>query len=82
MILAFILIAGTLAAGAAVLVLLPLLRRRTDARPPAAVTAVVCLLVMLLGGAGLYAAFSKYTWTDTSGDSHTSTVTLAASPVA
>jgi len=64
MILAFILIAGTLAAGAAVLVVLPLLRRRADARPTAAVTAVVCLLVMLLGGAGLYAAFSNYTWTD------------------
>jgi cytochrome c-type biogenesis protein CcmH len=64
MILAFILIAGTLAAGAAVLVLLPLLRRRPDSRPAAAVTAVVWLLVMLLGGAGLYAAFSNYTWTD------------------
>jgi len=64
MILAFILIAGTLAAGAAVLVVLPLLRRRQDARPAAAVTAVVWLLVMLLGGAGLYAAFSNYTWTD------------------
>lgn len=64
MILAFILIAGTLAAGAAVLLLWPLLRRTADARPPAAVTAVVCLLVMLLGGAGLYAAFSKYKWTD------------------
>jgi cytochrome c-type biogenesis protein CcmH len=64
MILAFILIAGTLAAGAAVLVVLPLLRRRADARPTAAVTAVVCLLVLLLGGAGLYAAFSNYTWTD------------------
>jgi cytochrome c-type biogenesis protein CcmH len=65
MILAFILIAGTLAAGAALLVLLPLLRRRADARPTAAVTAAVWLLVMLLGGAGLYAAFSNYTWTDT-----------------
>ena len=64
MILAFILIAGTLAAGTAVLVVLPLLRRRQDARPAAAVTAVVWLLVMLLGGAGLYAAFSNYTWTD------------------
>ena len=67
MILAFVLIAGSLAAGAAVLVLWPLLRRRADARPPAAVTAVVCLLVMLLGGAGLYAGFSKYTWADASG---------------
>jgi cytochrome c-type biogenesis protein CcmH len=30
------------------------------------VTAVVVLLAMLLGGAGLYAAFSNYTWTDAS----------------
>jgi cytochrome c-type biogenesis protein CcmH len=66
MILTFVLIAGTLAAGAALLVLLPLLRRRADARPTAAVAAVAVLLVMLLGGAGLYAAFSNYTWTDTS----------------
>lgn len=64
MILAFVLIAGTFAAGAALLVLLPLLRRRSDARPAAAVSAVVWLLVMLLGGASLYAAFSNYTWTD------------------
>jgi len=64
MILAFILIAGSLAAGAAVLILWPLLRRRVDAGPPAAITAVISLLVMLLGGAGLYAAFSKYTWSD------------------
>jgi cytochrome c-type biogenesis protein CcmH len=64
MILSFILIAGTLAAGAALLVLLPLLRRRQDSRPAAAVTAVAWLLVMLLGAAGLYAAFSNYTWTD------------------
>jgi cytochrome c-type biogenesis protein CcmH len=65
MILVFILVAGTLASGAAVLVLLPLLRRRPDASPTAAVTAVVCLLVMLLGAAGLYAAFSNYSWSDT-----------------
>jgi cytochrome c-type biogenesis protein CcmH len=71
MILAFILAAGTLAAGAAVLLLLPLLRRRADSRPTAAVTAVVVVLALLLGGAGLYAAFSNYTWTDASsvGDS-------------
>lgn len=64
MILTFVLIAGTLAAAAAVLVLLPLLRRRDDSRPAAAVAAVAVLLVMLLGGAGLYAGFSNYTWTD------------------
>jgi cytochrome c-type biogenesis protein CcmH len=64
MILAFVLIAGTLVAGAAVLLLLPLLRRRDDARPVSAVTAVVVLFMMLLGGAGLYAGFSNYGWVD------------------
>ena len=63
MMLTFVLIAGSLAAGAALLLLLPLLRRRADARPVSAVAAVAVLLVMLLGGAGLYAAFSNYSWT-------------------
>ena len=67
MMLAFVLIAGSLAAGAAVLLLLPLLRRRADARPASAVAAVAVLLAMLLGGAGLYAAFSNYAWVDTPG---------------
>jgi len=71
MILSFVLIAGTLAAGAVVLLLLPLLRRRADARTAAAVTAVSVLLAMLLGGAGLYAAFSNFAWTDTSSASDT-----------
>jgi cytochrome c-type biogenesis protein CcmH len=66
MILTFVLIAGTLAAGAAMLLLLPLLRRRADDRPVAAVAAVTILLITLLGGAGLYAAFSNYKWTDAS----------------
>jgi cytochrome c-type biogenesis protein CcmH len=62
MILAFVLIAGTLAAGAAVLLLWPLLKRRSDAHPAAPVAAVTVLLVTLLGGAALYAAFSNYGW--------------------
>ena len=64
MILAFVLIAGTLAAAAALLLLLPLLRRREDARPVAAIAAILVVLAMLLGGAGLYAAFSNYSWVD------------------
>jgi cytochrome c-type biogenesis protein CcmH len=64
MILAFVLIAGTLAAAAAVLLLWPLLRRRDDARPTAPVAAVTVLIVTLLGGAGLYAAFSHYNWVE------------------
>ena len=63
MILNFVLIAGSLAAAAAILLLWPLLRRRADASPASAIAAVTVLLVMLLGAAGLYAAFSNYTWT-------------------
>jgi cytochrome c-type biogenesis protein CcmH len=66
MILAFVLIAGSLAAAAAVLVALPLLRARRDSRPAAAVAAAVMLFVMLLGGAALYAAFSNYQWAESS----------------
>jgi len=64
MMLAFVLIAGTLAAGAATLLLLPLMRRHEDARPAASVAAIVVLFALLLGGAGLYAAFSNYTWVE------------------
>jgi cytochrome c-type biogenesis protein CcmH len=64
MMLTFVLIAGTLAAGAAVLVLLPLVRRRADNRPVAVIAAIGVLLMLLLGGAGLYAAFSNYAWVD------------------
>jgi cytochrome c-type biogenesis protein CcmH len=64
MMLTFVLLAGTLAAGAAVLVLLPLVRRREDNRPVAMIAAVSVLFVLLLGGAGLYAAFSNYAWVD------------------
>jgi len=64
MMLTFVLIAGTLAAGAAVLVLLPLVRRRVDNRPVSTIAAVSMLVVLLLGAAGLYAAFSNYAWVD------------------
>ncbi|MEO8061970.1 MAG: hypothetical protein ABI821_04390 [Pseudomonadota bacterium] len=62
MILAFILIAGTLAAGAALLVLLPLVRRREDAKPVAGASAALVAAALLLGTAALYAVFSNYTW--------------------
>jgi cytochrome c-type biogenesis protein CcmH len=64
MMMAFVLIAGSLAAGAAVLLLLPLVRQRADARPAAAIAAAGVSFALLLGGAGLYAAFSNYTWVD------------------
>lgn len=64
MMLAFVLIAGSLAAGAAVLLLVPLMRRREDARPAAGLAASGVLLALLLGGAGLYAVFSNYSWVE------------------
>jgi cytochrome c-type biogenesis protein CcmH len=62
MILAFVLIAGTLAAGAALLVLLPLVQRREDAKPVAGASAAVVTCALLLGTAALYAVFSNYSW--------------------
>jgi cytochrome c-type biogenesis protein CcmH len=59
---AFILIAGSLAAGVALLLLRPLVRRRDDARPVAVATAVTLAVVLLAGGAALYRAFSNYDW--------------------
>jgi cytochrome c-type biogenesis protein CcmH len=64
MILAFVLIAGSLAAGAAVLLLLPLMRQREDKRPAAGLAAGGVLVVLLLGGGVLYAAFSNYSWVE------------------
>lgn len=64
MMLTFVLIAGTLAAGAAVLVLLPLMRPRADEHPVSMIAAVSLLFVLLFGGAGLYAAFSNYAWVE------------------
>jgi cytochrome c-type biogenesis protein CcmH len=62
--LAFVLIAGFLAAGAAVLLLLPLMRQREDKRPVAGLAAGGVLVVMLLGGGVLYASFSNYSWVE------------------
>jgi cytochrome c-type biogenesis protein CcmH len=64
MMLAFVLIAGSLAAGAAVLLLLPLMRPREDKRPAAGLAAGAVLVVLLLGGGVLYAAFSNYSWVE------------------
>jgi len=64
MMLAFVLIAGSLATGAAVLLLLPLMRQRADARPAASFAAIGVLFALLLGGAGLYAGFSNYSWVE------------------
>ena len=64
MILAFVLIAGSLAAASAVLLLLPLMRRREDKRPAAGLAAGGVLVVLLLGGGVLYAAFSNYSWVE------------------
>jgi cytochrome c-type biogenesis protein CcmH len=65
MMMIFVLVAGTLAAGAAALVLLPLMRRREDNRPVSTIAAVSVLFMLLLGAAGLYAAFSNYVWVET-----------------
>jgi cytochrome c-type biogenesis protein CcmH len=64
MMLAFVLIAGSLAAGAAVLLLLPLMRQREDKRPAAGLAAGGVLVLLLLGGGMLYAAFSNYSWVE------------------
>ncbi len=64
MMLTFVLIAGTLAAGAAVLLLLPLMRRRADGSPVSGIAAIGVLFALLLGGAGMYAAFSNYDWVE------------------
>jgi len=64
MMLAFVLIAGSLATASAVLLLLPLVRQRTDSKPAASVAAIGVLFALLLGGAGLYAGFSNYSWVE------------------
>lgn len=63
MMLAFVLIAGAITAGAGVLLALPLLRRRGD-EPRSAVTAVCLVLLLLASGAGLYAWLSEFTWAE------------------
>lgn len=64
MIIVFVLVAGTLAAGAAVLLVLPLLRAQPGSRPAASIAAGAVLFVLLVGAAGLYAALSNFTWVD------------------
>jgi cytochrome c-type biogenesis protein CcmH len=84
MILAFVLISASLVIAAAVLLLLPLMRPRPDARPAAALAAGGVLVVLLLGGGGLYAAFSNYSWNETtvSGDSPAATAARLAARLA
>ena len=60
----FVLIAGTLAAGAAALLVIPLLRSRGDARPASLVTAGIVMFVLLVGAAGAYAVLSNFSWVD------------------
>jgi cytochrome c-type biogenesis protein CcmH len=62
--LGFIFVAGTLATLAAMLLLVPLMRRRADGKPVAVYAAMAALVAVLLGGAGLYAVFSNYRWTE------------------
>ena len=67
MISVFVLIAGSLATGAALLLLWPLLRRRED-QPADAIASIAVLLVVLLAGAGLFtdaiAHVSEEGWED------------------
>lgn len=63
MMLAFVLIAGALTAGAAVVLLRPLLKRREDGKADALTAGVVMILLFALGG-GLYALWSKYSWVE------------------
>lgn len=59
---AFIVIAATLATATALLLLVPLIRRRTDARPTAVLASIGVVLVVLGGGFGLYRGLSTYDW--------------------
>lgn len=63
MILAFVLLAGALTAGAAVLLVRPLLKRRDDARPDAVTAGVVLFVLFALGG-GAYVLLSGYSWVE------------------
>jgi cytochrome c-type biogenesis protein CcmH len=60
----FVLVAGTLAAAAAVLLAWPLMRRREDGRPASVWPAMGLLVAVLFGGAALYAGLSKYSWVE------------------
>jgi cytochrome c-type biogenesis protein CcmH len=60
----FVALAGILAVAAAALLLWPLVRHREDGRPAGVFTAIGVLSLMLLGSAALYAALSRYSWTE------------------
>jgi cytochrome c-type biogenesis protein CcmH len=60
----FVILAGLLAVAAAALLLWPLVRRREDGRPAGVYTAIGVLSMVLLGSAVLYAALSKYSWSE------------------
>lgn len=60
----FIALAALLAVAAAIPVLWPLLRRREDGRPASVAAAAGVAALALLGSAALYAALSKYSWTE------------------
>jgi cytochrome c-type biogenesis protein CcmH len=77
MMFAFVLIAGSLAAGAAALLLLPLIRRRADGHPASGITAGVVLFLLLLGGGALYAVFTSYSWVEAPAVSATPAATAA-----
>jgi cytochrome c-type biogenesis protein CcmH len=63
MMLAFVLLAGALTAGAAVLLVRPLLKSREDARPDAVTAGVVLFALFALGG-GAYVLLSGYSWVE------------------
>jgi cytochrome c-type biogenesis protein CcmH len=60
----FVALAGILAVASAALLLWPLVRRREDGRPAGVFTAIGVLSMMLLGSAVLYAALSRYSWSE------------------
>ena len=62
MMLSFVLIAGTLAAAAAVLLLWPLFAKRADGMPAASFAGAAVVVALLLGAGALYAAWSNYSW--------------------
>ena len=65
MMLAFVLIAGIAGRGRGRAAAVAAHAPRADARPAAALAAGGVLFVLLLGGGGLYAAFSNYSWVET-----------------
>ena len=62
----FVIVAGLLAVATAVLLVWPLLRRRADGRPAGVASAIGVAAIAVIGSAALYAALSKYSWTEQS----------------